>query len=270
MKKKVFNFIHYNNYFIKFIYGLIVLNVIFLIIGSYKEFREQNTYFLDIFELFSVVIFTLEYFIRVWVADLDPKYSGGAFKKRMRFVFSTFGLIDLIAIIPFYLPLLIPFDLRMVRILRLMRLIRIFKLGRYSKSLKTISSVLRETRSELGLTLFIAFIMLVLASTLMFYIESEVQPQKFASIGHAFWWAIATLTTVGYGDVYPITAMGKVLSGAIALIGVGIVALPTGIISSAFVEKIQSKRTICTCPECGHEFNLNKSGNKLGKDFNEF
>ena len=256
MKKKIYNFVHYNNYFIQFIYGLIILNVLFLILGSYKEIREQNTIFLDVFEVFSVIVFTIEYLLRLWVSDLDPAYKGGSLRKRLGFIFSTYGLIDLIAILPFYLPLFIPFDLRMVRILRLLRLVRIFKLGRYSKSLKTINSVLKETKSELGITLFIAFIMLVLASTLMFYIESDVQPDKFASIGHAFWWAIATLTTVGYGDVYPITAIGKVLSGAIALIGVGIVALPTGIISSAFVEKIQKKQRNCTCPNCGAEFLL--------------
>jgi voltage-gated potassium channel len=169
-------------------------------------------------------------------------------------MFSTFGLIDLIAILPFYLPLLFPIDLRVVRILRIMRLIRIFKLGRYSKSLKTINSVLRETRSDLGITIFIAFIMLVLASTLMYYVEGDVQPNKFASIGHSFWWAVATLTTVGYGDVYPVTGMGKLLSGIIALIGIGIVALPTGIISSAFIEKIHQDNKTCTCPNCGANF----------------
>ncbi len=253
MKKRIYDFIEHNPGFIRFIYGLIILNVVSLIIGSYKEVREMNTWFLDAFELFSVVVFTIEYLLRLWTSDLDERYPGGSFRKRVGFFFSTFGLIDLIAILPFYLPLIFPFDLRVVRILRITRLVRIFKLGRYSKSMKTISSVLRETRSELGITLFIAFIMLVLASTLMYYIEGEVQPDKFASIGHSFWWAVATLTTVGYGDVYPVTAMGKILSGAIALIGVGIVALPTGIISSAFVEKIQKKKRTCTCPNCGAE-----------------
>jgi len=256
MKKRVYNFIEYNPVFIKFIYGLIILNVVSLIVGSYKEIREMNTSYLDAFEVFSVIVFTIEYLLRLWTADQDERYKGGSFRKRLSFMYSTFGLIDLIAILPFYLPLIIPFDLRIVRILRITRLIRIFKLGRYSNSLKTINSVLKETRSQLGITLFIAFIMLVLASTLMYYIEGEVQPLKFASIGHSFWWAVATLTTVGYGDVYPVTAMGKLLSGAIALIGVGIVALPTGIISSAFVEKIQKQKKTCTCPNCGTEIEL--------------
>jgi voltage-gated potassium channel len=181
--------------------------------------------------------------------------------KRLKFTFSTLGLVDLFAILPFYLPFLIAIDLRVLRILRLLRLLRIFKLGRYSKSFKIISSVLKETRSELGITFFVAFVLLVLSSTLMYYIERDVQPEAFASIGHAFWWAVATLTTVGYGDVYPVTGIGKVLSALIAIIGIGFVALPTGIISSVFIEKVQEGNSTkhqnnqeCTCPNCGTVF----------------
>jgi voltage-gated potassium channel len=172
------------------------------------------------------------------------------------------GIIDLIAIIPFYLPFIFPFDLGVIRILRLFRLLRIFKLGRYSKSLKTITYIFKETKSELSITVFITFILMILSSTLMYYIEHDDQPELFASIGDAFWWAIATLTTVGYGDVYPVTGLGKLLSGIIALIGIGFVALPTGIISSAFIEKIQTdkkrkeKESICECPHCGKNITL--------------
>ncbi|RXP46896.1 ion transporter [Lutibacter sp. HS1-25] len=257
MKKKVYDFINNNPIFIKFIYGLIILNVVALILQSYEELRVSYSDFFNSFELFSVIVFTIEYVLRLWTSDLDPSYKGNSFQKRIKFIFSKFGLIDLFAILPFYLPFIFPFDLRILRILRLFRLLRIFKLGRYSKSLKTISSVLKETRSELSITLFIAFILLVLSSTLMYYFENDVQPEKFASIGHSFWWAVATLTTVGYGDVYPITGIGKILSAIIALIGIGFVALPTGIISSAFIEKIQKDRKenrICKCPNCGTEY----------------
>lgn len=258
MKKKVYNLINNNQLFIKFIYGLIILNVILLILESYKSIRNKFGDFLEIFEIISVVIFTIEYLLRLWTSDLNENYKGNSLTKRFRFGYSTIGIIDLIAILPFYLPFLFPFDLRIVRILRLFRFLRIFKLGRYSKSLKTINSVLKETKSELAITVFVAFILLVLSSTLMYYIESDVQPENFASIGHAFWWAVATLTTVGYGDVYPITSIGKVLSAIIALIGIGFIALPTGIISSAFIEKIQEQKTekvteICKCPNCGTE-----------------
>ena len=253
MKVKIYNLLHKNKFVIKFIYGLIVLNVIALILESYKELRNDYGNLFQIIELVSVFIFTIEYVLRIWVADLEGKAENSRFK----FILSPLGLIDLIAILPFYLPMIFPIDLRIVRILRLFRLLRIFKLGRFSKSLKTINQVLKETRADLAITFFVAFILLVLSSTLMYYVENEAQPEKFASIGHSFWWAVATLTTVGYGDVYPITAMGKFLSAVIALVGIGFVALPAGIFSSAFVEKLKNKDIEeCECPNCGEKFKL--------------
>lgn len=256
MKKKVRDFINYNKYFIKFIYALIVLNVLTLILESYQELNDNYGLFFYSFEIFSVAIFTLEYLIRIWVSDKTKEDK----KERINFAFSTLGIIDLIAIIPFYLPFIFPFDLRVVRILRLFRLLRIFKLSRYSKSLKTIQYIFKETKAELSITVFVTFVLMILSSTLMYYIEHDAQPEKFASIGDAVWWAVATLTTVGYGDVYPVTALGKILSGIIALIGIGFVALPTGIISSAFIEKIQAEKKSKkgkksknkgSCPTCG-------------------
>ena len=255
MKKKVSAFINYNKYFIKFIYTLIVLNIVALILESYEELNVQYSVFFYYFEVFSVVIFTIEYFIRIWVSDKTKEDK----KERLNFAFSTLGIIDLIAILPFYLPFIFPIDLRIVRILRLFRLLRIFKLGRYSKSLKTIRYILKETKSELSITVFVTFVLMILSSTLMYYIEHDDQPEQFASIGDSFWWSIATLTTVGYGDVYPVTGLGKLLSGIIALIGIGFVALPTGIISSAFIDKIQSEKKQtkeCNCPHCGKNINL--------------
>jgi len=121
--------------------------------------------------------------------------------------------------------------------------------------MRIVKSVLNDTKSELTITLFIAFILMVISSTLMYYLEHDSQPEKFASIIHSFWWAVATLTTVGYGDVYPVTSLGKLVSGLIALIGIGIIALPTGIISSSFITKIQNKnKQSCTCPNCGTSF----------------
>ncbi len=253
MKEKVSNFINYNKYFIKFIYALIVLNIAALILESYEELNAKYGRFFYLFEVFSVAIFTVEYLARIWVSDKTKEDK----KERLNFAFSTLGIIDLIAIIPFYLPFIFPFDLRIVRILRLFRLLRVFKLGRYSKSLKTMKYIFKETKAELSMTLFVIFVLMILSSTLMYYIEHDEQPAQFASIGDALWWSVVTLTTVGYGDVYPITNMGKLLSGVIALIGIGFVALPTGIISSAFIEKIQSEKklnkeeTTCNCPHCG-------------------
>ena len=259
LKSKTHDFINNNPYFINFIYGLIVLNVFAIILSSYKEVRNNFGELFYYFEVISVIVFTIEYLLRFWTADLDYK-EGSAFHKRIKFSFSFYGLVDLFAILPFYLPLIFPFDLRVLRILRLFRLIRIFKLGRISKSIRLIANVLRDTRAELSITIFVAFILLVLSSTLMYYFENDVQPDKFGNIGDALWWAVATLTTVGYGDVYPITGIGKVLSAIIALIGIGFVALPTGILSSAFIERIQAEREnkrkekeSIKCPKCGFE-----------------
>ncbi|WP_139957123.1 ion transporter [Flavicella sediminum] len=258
MKKKVRDFINHNKTFIKFIYALIVLNIIALILESYEELNAQYSHIFYYFELFSVAIFTVEYFIRIWVSDKTKEDK----KERLNFAFSTLGIIDLIAILPFYLPFIFPIDLRIVRILRLFRLLRIFKLSRYSKSLKTIQYIFKEVKGELSITVFVTFVLMILSSTLMYYIEHDDQPEQFASIGDAFWWSVATLTTVGYGDVYPVTGLGKLLSGIIALIGIGFVALPTGIISSAFIAKIQAekkqkkKKTMCNCPHCGKNFDL--------------
>ena len=127
--------------------------------------------------------------------------------------------------------------------------------------MKTITSVLKETKSELSITALVAFILLILSSTLMYYIENDAQPEKFENIGQALWWSVATLTTVGYGDIYPITGVGQFFSAIIALIGIGFIALPTGIISSAFIERIQiekkkkkAKPEICECPNCGTKY----------------
>ncbi len=255
LKRKVYKLLYKEKTVIQFIYVLIIVNVIALILESYKEIKDSYATIFRLIEIFSVIIFTIEYLLRLWVSDIDKEVKNS----RIRFILSPLGIVDLLAIIPFYLPMLFKIDLRVIRILRLLRLLRIFKLGRFSKSLKTINQVLKETKTDLLITLFVAFILLVISSTLMYYVENEAQPQKFASIGHSFWWSIATLTTVGYGDVYPITAMGKILSAIIAFIGIGFVALPTGIISSAFVEKIQkqkSKKIECKCPKCGTKIKI--------------
>lgn len=259
IKQRTHHLLHKNKWFIQFIYGLIILNIVALILESYKNYRNEYTDFFYFFEAFSVLIFTIEYILRFWVADLNKKRKTSKSKSRFSFAFSTMGIIDLMAILPFYLPMFFAIDLRVLRILRLFRLARLFKLGRFSRSLKTINKVLKDTRSDLTITAFIAFILLVLSSTLMYYAEGDEQPEKFASIGHAFWWAVATLTTVGYGDVFPVTSLGKFLSGVIAMIGIGFVALPTGIISSAFVDKIREQKqnkTKCKCPNCNTVFEL--------------
>ena len=238
-----------------FIAGLIVVNTIAIVLESYNDINTKYAFFLNLLELFSIVVFSIEYLIRIWIADIIyPKLS--SFKARLKYITSFMGLIDLISILPFYLPYLIKIDLRVFRTLRLFRLLRLLKLKRYFTSLGVIQSVVKKTKNEILVTIFLVFILLVLSSTLMYNIEKTAQPDAFQNIGEAMWWAVATLTTVGYGDIYPVTGLGKVLSAFIALLGIGIVALPTGIISSAYIEEIRNlktKQTKCECPHCGKE-----------------
>ncbi len=239
---------------------IIILNVVGIIAESFKSFEEAYRAQLYQFELFSVVVFTFEYLARIWTADMRRPDLTKA-KAVGDFVTTPMAIIDVLAIAPFFIELALAsmsVDLRSVRALRLLRLLRLFKLGRYSKSIQMMADVMREKAAEMGVALFVTGIMLTIASVLMFYLEHEVQPDQFPNILATFWWAICTLTTVGYGDVYPVTGWGQFVGGIIAILGIGMVALPTGIISSAFVDKMndakeaeQAKDPFNYCPHCG-------------------
>ncbi len=248
-----------NRVFDYFIQSLIIASVVVIILESIPEINLEHNKILYSFNVFTIIIFSIEYLMRLYVSDLTHP-STNRLKSALKFIFSGYGLIDLMAIIPFYLPRLIMLDLRFVRILRLIRFLRILKVNRYNDSLNLIWSVIKEKRSELAVTGFVTFLILPLASFIMYYVEGEKQPEQFPNILASFWWAIATLTTVGYGDVYPITALGKFISGFIAIIGIGLVALPTGLISAGFISKIENRKNpSCNnvCPHCGKELNNN-------------
>ncbi|MGF7139955.1 ion transporter [Roseimarinus sediminis] len=232
---------------------LIVLNLIAIIFESIPTIYDPYRSFFSYFELISVIIFSLEYIFRIYVSDMTHP-SESRLKSAFKFIFSKYGLIDILAIMPFYLPFVTNLDLRFIRILRLMRFLRILKINRYNKSLKLIWDVVKEKKAELAVTGFVTLMTLLIASFLMYYIEGPAQPDKFPNIIASFWWAIATLTTVGYGDVYPITALGKFVSSIIAVLGIGLVALPTGMVSAGFVDKIAKTRDAKEkCPHCGKE-----------------
>lgn len=229
---------------------LITFNVIAVILETEEGIYQAGRALFDGFEIFSIVIFTLEYVLRLWVCTDDSRYRspvGG----RIRYALQPAQLIDLLAILPFYIPF-IGIDLRFIRAVRLFRLFRLFKMGRYSRSLATLSSVIRSKKEELSITLFAGFILLIIASTLVYLVEHEAQPEVFGSIPDAMWWGAVTLTTVGYGDVYPKTMLGRTLGAMIALLGIGLFALPAGIIASGFAEKIKhEEKTVHVCPHCG-------------------
>ncbi|MFP4064287.1 MAG: ion transporter [Bacteroidales bacterium] len=242
-----------NRFFDYFIMTLILLSVFIIIFESFPEINEEIILAIQVFNVFSVIIFTIEYLLRLYVSDLTHP-SNSRLKSALKFIFSAYGLIDLLAIIPFYLPMVIKTDLRFIRILRLIRFSRVLKISRYNNSLNIIGEVIREKKAELAVTGFVTILVLFLASFLMYYAEGSHQPDQFPHIVASLWWAVATLTTVGYGDVYPITALGKVISGIIAIMGIGIVALPTGLISAGFmskIEKLKQNGTNDQCPHCG-------------------
>ena len=222
---------------------LIIINVAAVIIESLNGKSSMTVAVLDKIEIVSVIIFTLEYAARIATADLKFP-CGSRFKSVVKYGISFMAVVDLLAIIPFYLPMLIAVDLRFLRMLRLTRLLRVLKINRYTKSLKMISRVLKRKREDLIVTIFVMTILLLLSSSVMYYLECDAQPDVFPNIIAAFWWAIATLTTVGYGDVYPVTIWGKVISAIIAVLGIGIVALPTGIISSGFIEEVEAQKKL--------------------------
>jgi len=215
-----------------FIVTLISLNMVAVIISSFNEIDPDLITVLDVFEVFSIVIFSAEYALRIWTSPL--KYENLPY---IRYIFSFAAIIDLLAFLPFYLPFLADIDLRYLRLLRLFRMLRIFKLSRYNNSFDIIGRALKSEKPKLLLILFILVLLMLFASASMYYIENQYQPDKFSNILSTLWWAVATLTTIGYGDVYPVTTIGKILGGVIAILGIGLIALPSGIISSALIQE---------------------------------
>lgn len=239
---------------------LIVLNVLLVVLDTFS-LPYWYARLSSVIETGSVIIFTVEYFMRLWTSDL--KYPDrGKISARFHYMITFMAMIDLLAILPFYLPFLIPVDLRVLRILRLLRLFRLFKFSRYTTAFRTIGKVFKNKAHQLLSSIFVVLLLMVIASVLMYNVEHDAQPDKFVNAFSGLWWAIATLTTVGYGDIYPITALGKLLAAIIAILGIGLVAVPTGIISAGFVELIEKPaedkkdnpdKDKHYCPYCGHK-----------------
>ena len=203
-----------------FIQSLIIVSLITFSLETLPNLSPSTRRLLRIIEIITVMIFSIEYILRIAIAD-----------QKLKFVFSFFGLIDLFSILPFYLSTGI--DLRSIRAFRLLRLFRAFKLVRYSRALQRLHRAMKIAMEELVLYLMVTLMLLFFAAVGIYYFENAAQPEKFSSIFSSLWWSIVTLTTVGYGDVYPITVGGRIFTFAILLIGLGLVSLPAGIISSA-------------------------------------
>ena len=248
------------------IMALICLSVVAIILHSFKNLATKYASLFYTFEVFCVVVFTFEYLLRIWTADLlypEEKHP------RLKYMLSFMAIVDLLAILPFYLPF-ISADMRfirMVRLLRMARLFRVFKLGRYIDALQIIVKVIKAQASELIISIVICFFVMLFSSIIMYTVENPVQPDQFPNIIASLWWAICTLTTVGYGDVYPVTTLGRFFAAIISLVGIGIIAIPTGIIAAGFSTVInkenqkeaseEEKDPKKYCPYCGHKIDGN-------------
>ncbi len=224
-KKNIYALLHDDDkksgrIFACFIQTLIILSLIAFSLETLPNISTKNLNYLHTFEALVVTVFTIEYLLRLYIAE-----------KRISYIFSFYGIVDLLAILPFYV--LSGIDLRAVRLFRLLQLIRIFKLFKYSKALHRFRCAFQLVKEEMVLFGFVALITLYLSAVGIYYFEHAAQPEQFQSIFHSLWWALITLTTVGYGDMFPITAGGKIFTFLVLIIGLGIVAVPTGLIATA-------------------------------------
>lgn len=236
--------------FVVCLMALIFLNVIAVVLQTVQSLASQYAAFFRVFAVVSVLAFTAEYALRVWTCTLDERFRRPILG-RVRFVLTPLALVDLAAILPFYLPFLLPVDLRFLRSVRLLWMFRLFKMDRYTESFGMLGNVFRKRKEELLVTLFVGLVLLVISSSLMYFVENAAQPEEFSSIPASMWWGVQTLTTVGGGDVYPVTPLGQLLGGLIATVGIGMFALPAGILGSGLVAEIQGKDPEKTCPHCG-------------------
>ena len=233
--------------------GLIVANLLALVAESHLARDDPKHFGFAVFDHVSCAIFAVEYFARLWACVEDRRFRR-PFVGRVKFALTPLAILDALAIAPALL-YLTAVDLRFLRTARLLRIGRVFKMGRYSRALQNLGSVLRSRSADLVSAMFVMGIMLVTASTLVFYAERDAQPDVFPNITAALWWGIVTMTTVGYGDVFPITGIGRALAATISILGLGLFALPAGIIADGYREALAARRTRprkhARCPHCG-------------------
>ena len=207
-------------YFDYFIQTLIFLSLVSFSLDTLPSLSASIRQFLEGFEIFSIIVFSAEYLLRVYVS-----------KKPLKYVFSFYGIIDIIAILPFYLNTFL--DLRFLRAFRIFRVFRALKLMRYNKALNRFKLAFKIVKEEIVLFFMVTLVLIFITSAGIYFFENEAQPEVFKSVFHSAWWSIVTLTTVGYGDVYPITLGGKIFTFFVLMIGVGLVTVPAGLVATA-------------------------------------
>jgi len=232
------------------IMGAIAISTLAVIVETVESVNHQLRPILQTIELASLGLFGTEYLLRLWVITCSPRYAHPLFG-RLRFAITPLALIDLLAIAPALVATRV--DLRFLRIARLARVLRVLKLARYSQGIGLIGRVVKRKREELLVALGFFLILLVMASALMYFAEHDAQPKAFSSIPAAMWWAVVTMTTLGYGDVYPVTVAGRILAGITALLGIAAFALPTSILGAGFLAELDGAAKREKCPRCGAE-----------------
>ena len=231
---------------------LILLNVAAVVFETVGDNAVRYGTVLVAFEWLSLGVFGLEYALRLWSATEDPRYADPVLG-RLRWMATPWALVDLVAILP-GLATLAGVRAQDLRFMRVLRLLRLLKLGRYSESFRVLGHVLHEKKEELVMALFIVLVALVVSASFMYYAEREAQPEVFSSIPASMWWGIVTLTTVGYGDVVPVTDAGKLIGSISVVMGIFAIALPVGIFASGFTTELENRRKRpAPCPHCGKE-----------------
>jgi voltage-gated potassium channel len=243
LRKKIFNVLEHESHskFSEFIHYflmiLILVTVIAVILESDTEIYNKHQTLFWLLEAISLAVFTVEYLLRVWSSGELKKYRN--FKGRIRYIITPMALIDLLAVLPVWFGF---FMYRDLMILRGLRLVRVFKLTRYSRSMNLLMAVLKQESANIFSSFFVLSILIIIAATGMHLVEGGNQPKQFGTIPHAIWWATVTLTTVGYGDVVPITPAGKIFGIIILMSGIGMAALPAGILASGFTKEVQRRK----------------------------
>jgi voltage-gated potassium channel len=237
---------------------LIAANVLANVLETDVELARRAQSFFFWFEVVSVAVFTVEFILRLWTCTADQRFSG-VLKGRLRLVVRPMSLVDLAAIAPFYFELFLPttLDLRFLRALRLMRLLRLLRFGRLANAFAMLTRVILAKRAELGATLAVVGLAVLLAAGAIYTAEHGEPNTSFTSIPRAMWWSVVTITTVGYGDMTPTTPIGQVIGGLVAFSGICALALPVGILSTGFFYELNRTRSVPPtmktrkCPRCG-------------------
>ena len=246
IRKRIWEILETNNPNDKFSYytdilliSLIILNIIAVLLETVDSIYNKYALEFLIFERISTAIFLIEYILRIWVC-VEAKAKKNNLIARLKYAATWPAIIDLLAVLSGLLPMFFDVDLRILRALRMLRLL---KFSRYFKVMNLLLGVLKEEKQSFLAAMFLLTIAMLIASTGIYIFEKDAQPEKFGSIPEAMWWAIATLTTIGYGDVTPITSMGKFFGAIIAIIGIGVVALPSGILASGFTDQLKRRQS---------------------------